>query len=117
MANALQMNDAAPTAGLGTFSYTIPVGFLTQMVTISIQSTLPLSSGLQIVLQQTGSASVSVTMGGVAANPTPTQTSLGGALRVLAVAGDVISAVLTSSAAADQLPNAVKSTINLFMGE
>lgn len=128
MANSLSLG-ANEVAGLGTFAYTIPVG-AGGLYTLSCSSTLPFSQGtfntsdqampvdssLQIVLSQTGSASASVTIGGVTGNPTPTQPSMGTSIRLQCAAGDVVSAVLSSTAAVDSNPNAVKSVVNLYQG-
>jgi len=116
------------TAGLGTFSYTVPTG-AGAFYTCSCQSTLPyeqgtfnnssvtpfVASALQIVINQ--NATPLVTIGGSTQNPTPTQPAMGTSARIQAVAGDVISVVLSSSAAIDNEPNSVKSNINLFIGE
>lgn len=128
MANSLSLG-ANEVAGLGTFSYTVPVG-AGGLYTLSCQSTIPYSQGtfnnsaatqpvdsnLQIVLSQTGSASNSVTIGGVTANPTPSQPSMGTSIRLNCAAGDVVSAVLSSTAAIDSQPNSVKSVVNLYQG-
>lgn len=126
MANSLSLG-AQSVAGLGTFSYTVVTAGL---YTITCKSTLPyeqgtfnnssvtpsVASALQIVLSQTGSASNSVTVGGAATNPTPTQPSIGTSIRINAAAGDVLSAVLSSANAIDVVPNNVKSNINLYQG-
>ena len=114
MANSFVINQAAPTAGLGTFSYTITASDAGEM-TAAIQSTLPIGSGLQIVINQ--NSTPLVTVGGAATNPTPTQPSIGTSARLNAASGDVISFVLTSSNNVDSEPNAVKSIINLYQGE
>lgn len=117
MANSFNVNDVGSFAGLGSFAYTVPTGTPTSFVTLACQTTIPQNSGLQMVLSQTGSASVSATIGGSALNPTPTQPSMGTSIRVLAVAGDVLTVALTSTALADQQPGAIKSIVNLFQGE
>jgi hypothetical protein len=128
MANSLGLN-ANEVAGLGTFSYTVPVGGA-GLYTLSCQSTLPFEQGtfnnssvtpsvasaLQIVLSQTGSASVSITIGGSATNPTPTQPAMGTSGRFQCAAGDVLSVALTSANAIDAAPNNVKSIVNLYQG-
>ncbi len=128
MVNSLSLGANA-VAGLGTFSYTVPTGG-GGLYTLACQSTIPYTSGtslnsqatqpvdsnLQIVLSQTGSASNSVTIGGVTANPTPSQPSMGTSIRINAAAGDVLSVALSSSAAIDSVPNNVKSTVNLYQG-
>lgn len=112
MANALQINAGNPIAGLGTFEYTnLSAGF----ITVDIKTTLPLGSALQILIKKNGSTLI--TLGGVATNPTPTQLSMGGGVKVNCAAADVIGVVLSSANAVDALPNAVKSNITLYQGE
>jgi len=125
MANSLGLNSNA-VAGLGTFAYTVVTP---GMYSLNVQSTLPYESGtyndssvvpsvasaLQIVIKQ--NASTLVTVGGAATNPTPTQPSLSAGFKIQAVAGDVLSVVLSSANAIDNQPNSVKSNINLFLGE
>lgn len=111
MSNSLAVNQSQSVSGLGTFAFTVVTG---GEYTLSCQSTLPAGSALQIVLQQ--NSTPLVTIGGSATNPTPTQPALGSSVRILAVAGDVVEAILTSSANVDALPNGVKSTINLYQG-
>lgn len=124
--NSLSLGSSA-VAGLGTFSFTVVTAGL---YTLACNSTLPYTSGtsvnsqgpqpvdsnLQIVLSQTGSTSASVTIGGATANPTPSQPSMGTSIRVNAAAGDVLSVVLSSTAAIDSVPNNVKSAVNLYQG-
>lgn len=126
MANSLSLS-ANEVAGLGTFSYTVPVGGA-GLYTLGCQSTLPyeqgtfnnssvtpsVASALQIVLKQ--NASALVTIGGSAANPTPTQPAMGTSVRIQAVDGDVLSVVLSSANSIDSQPNAVKSVVNLYQG-
>lgn len=110
--NSLQLNTASPVAGLGTSTYNVVTA---GEYTVAIQSTLPQGSALQIVINLNGAAQV--TIGGAAANPTPTQPSIGTSVRLLCAATDVITVVLTSANNIDTEPNAVKSVINLYAGE
>lgn len=126
MANSLSLG-ANEVAGLGTFTYTIVTSGL---YTLGCQSTLPFEQGtynnssvtpsvasaLQIVLSQTGSATQSITIGGAATNPTPTQPAMGTSGRFQCVAGDTLNVALTSANAIDAQPNAVKSIVNLYQG-
>lgn len=48
-------------------------------------------------------------------NPSPTQPSLSGGIITQCTAADVITVVFSSSAPADQLANAVKSVVNIFL--
>jgi hypothetical protein len=126
MANSLGLN-ANEVAGLGTFSYTVPVGG-GGLYTLGCQSTLPyeqgtfnnssvtpsVASALQIVLKQ--NATALVTIGGASTNPTPTQPAMGTSVRIQAADGDVLSVVLSSANAVDNQPNSVKSVVNLYQG-
>ncbi len=110
MSTTLNLNSTQAVAGLGTSTYTV---ITAGAYFVDCQSTLPPSSGLQIVINLNGSPVL--TTGGATTNPTPTQMSIGGAARILCAATDVITVVLSSSNAVDANPNAVKSTINLFL--
>lgn len=110
--NSLQLNTSSPVAGLGTSTYNVVTA---GMYTVAVQSTLPLASALQIVINL--NASPVVTIGGSSTNPTPTQPSMGTSARILCAASDVITVVLSSSHSIDTQPNSVKSTINLYQGE
>lgn len=126
--NSLSLG-ANEVAGLGTFTYTIPVG-AGGLYTLGCQSTLPFEQGtfnnssvtpsvasaLQMVLSQTGSASVSITIGGSASNPTPTQPAMGTSGRFQCSAGDTLNVALTSANSIDAAPNNVKSIVNLYQG-
>jgi len=126
MANSLQLNTSTVVAGLGTSTFTVVTAGL---YTCAVNFTIPYiasgssnnstvttgGSALQIVVNQNGSPVL--TLGGVSTNPTPTQPSLGGSVRIQAAAADVITVVLTSANAVDAVPNAVKGTINLYQGE
>lgn len=119
--------SANEVAGLGTFSYTVPVGGA-GLYTLGCQSTLPyeqgtfntsdiipsVASALQIVLKQ--NATSLVTIGGSASNPTPTQPAMGTSVRIQAADGDVLTVVLSSANAIDNQPNSVKSIVNLYQG-
>ena len=114
-------------AGLTTFTYNVVTSGL---YTLSCQSTLPFEQGtfnnssvtpsvasaLQIVLSQTGSATTSITIGGTATNPTPTQPAMGTSGRFQCVSGDTLNVALTSANAIDNQPNTVKSVVNLYQG-
>lgn len=127
MANSLQLNTATVFAGLGTSTFTVVTPGL---YTVDANSTIPHDSGtslntaqeatspnasaLQIVINLNGAPQL--TVGGSASNPTPTQPTLGGRVRLACVATDVITVVLSSANAIDAQPNTVKSIINLFQG-
>ena len=112
MANDLQVNTSVPMAGLGNFAFTTTAdGFYS----VSCESTIPLGSALQIEFKQ-NSTSKGI-FGGASTNPTPTQESLAGSVKLQCTAGDVIHVILTSANSVDSLPNNVKSVINLFQGQ
>lgn len=129
MANAFQLNTSTVVAGLGTQTYTVPGGTATQLYTLAVNFTVPYraagtsadsssvagQSALQIVVNKNGSAAL--TVGGAATNPTPTQPSIAGSVRLSLAAGDVVTVVLTSANAVDAVPNSVKGTINFYQGE
>lgn len=128
--NSLQINNSTVFAGLGTASFTV---ITTGLYTLGFKSTIPAivagskndstatagGSALQVVVNQdTGGGPVAkLTVGGAATNPTPTQQSIGGRVTLQCTAGDVLTVVLTSANAVDAVPNAVKTTINLFQGQ
>jgi hypothetical protein len=70
----------------------------------------PAESGLNIFLEDNGTVLTRV------GNPTPTQPLLNCQSVFQGTSGDVVTVVLTSLSPADQLPNAVKSIMNLFAG-
>ncbi len=110
MTVVLQVNQALVVAGLGNFSYTVPSAGVYSVI---VKSTIPLGSSLEIVLRHNNH--VVVDNGGVASNPTPTQTSIGAAMQnVYCAVNDTLSVQIASTSAVDAAPNAVKSTINLF---
>jgi len=127
MANGLQLNTSTPVTGLGTQTFTVPA-FAAGLLTCQVNFTIPYQasgssansasttgqSGLQIVVNQNGSPVL--TLGGTSTNPTPTQPSLGGSVRIQAAASDVITVVLSSANAVDAQLNAVKGYVNLYQG-
>lgn len=122
MANGLQLNTSTVVTGLGTQTYTFSIAGL---YTCAVNFTIPYkaigqpgdstsligASGLSIVVNLNGSPVLTLT------SPSPTQPSMGGSVRVQAAVGDVLTVVLSSSAAADQLTNVIKGTVNLYQGE
>lgn len=112
MSETLKVNSQAAVAGLGTQTLTIVNAGI---YTVAVQSTLPPASALQIVINVNGSPQL--TIGGVSTNPTPTQPSIGSSVRLQCAAGDVITVVLSSANAVDNQPNAVKSSIDIYLGE
>lgn len=112
MSNSLQANISQPVAGLGDFTFTIVTAGI---YTVQVKTTLPLASAVSIVIKKNSSALV--TVGGADANPTPTQQSIGASTSAAFAAADVVHVVLASSAVADNVPNNVKSIVNIFLGE
>lgn len=121
MASGISSNHSTVFGGLGTASLTVVTPGL---YTCAFVSTIPFqqgapynsatttgASGLQVVINLNGSPVLTVS------GPSPTQPQMGGSVRIGCVATDVITVVTSSSAAADQPPNAVKTTINLYLGE
>jgi hypothetical protein len=120
--NSLQFNTSTVFAGLGTSTFTVTT---TGLYTVAFTSSIPYQaaggqgdsttvsggSSLQVVVNQNGSAKLTV------GSPSPYQASMGGSVHLQCTAGDVITVVMSSSAAADNALNAVKSIINLFQGE
>lgn len=120
--NALQLNTSTPVVGLGTQTFNVvTAGLYTCAPNFTIpyrasgqpgdSTSLVGASSLQIVINLNGSPILTL------ANPSPTQPSMGGSVRFQAAASDVVTVVLTSSAAADAAFNAVKGIVNLFQGE
>jgi hypothetical protein len=109
MSVTINLNQSQSVAGLQTVTWTAAAA---GPITVQCESTIPLASALQIVINQNGSPVV--TSGGSATNPTPTQQSLGAQANISCAASDVITVVLSSANAVDALPNAVKSVVSLF---
>lgn len=110
--NTLQLNTSTAVAGLGTSLYNIVIAGI---YNVTVSSTLPLASGLQIVVNQNGSPKL--TFGGASTNPTPTQPSISARVHLGCAVNDVITVVLSSANVVDNQPNSVKSIINLYQGE
>lgn len=111
MSNLLQANISQPIEGLAAWTYTVTA---TGSYSAQVRSTIPLSSGLAIIIQ---SNSINLTSsGGAPYNPTPTQQSLAASARSYFTAGDTVGVILSSVNTPDQRPNAVKSIVNLYFG-
>lgn len=109
MANSLALNASNPTAGLGTFSYTVTAD---GSYSVEVKSFIPQSSVLDIKIKL--DATTKVENGGLATDPTPTQQIEGSSWKGYATAGQVISVVLASTSSA--VDAATKSIINLYQG-
>jgi len=69
-------------------------------------------SGSELEVQIKQNSTVLATYG----VPTPSQPIMGGGVEIQAAANDVITVILSSLSIVDNLPNAVKTIINLFQG-
>lgn len=93
-------NAANGTASPG-FSYAITAG----------SYGVPVTSGLNVVIKNNSTVLASYGF------PSPTQPIMGGSVRVQAAANDVITVIFSSLSAADAALNAVKSIVNVYLGE
>lgn len=71
----------------------------------------PAASGLNVVIKQNSTVKATY------AFPSPTQPIIGGSVVINAAAADTVSIVLASNSTADAALNAVKSVLNLYLGE
>lgn len=111
MANSLQATLSQPVAGLGDFTFTVVDA---GDYTVRVKTTIPLNSELELEILLNSDSKFDT--GGEDDDPSPTQQSMGGSATFAADAGDVIHVVLSSSADSDNLPNAVKSVIDIYQG-
>ncbi len=77
---------------------------------ITTTGTYGYASGLTIVASNASTALMTLSQ------PTPSQPLLAGSVQAQCTAGDVLTVVTSSLAAADALPNAVKGIINIYLG-
>ncbi len=121
MANGIQLNSSTVWGGIATQTFTVVTdGFYTCAVDVGLpyrasgsslySSDTTGASALQVLVALNGSTKL--TLG----SPTPTQPKLSGSVGMACVAGDVITVVPSSAAAADNALNAIKGTINLYQG-
>lgn len=126
--NSLQVNTSTPVGGLGTQTFNVLVaGLYTCQVRFTIPYVTGSSDNSDTAADSPDASDLSIvvnldTGGGPVAkltlnNPTPTQPSMSGSVQMECDEGDVITVVLSSSAAADNRKNAVKGIINLFQGQ
>lgn len=108
MSNILLLNQSQVLTGLDTMTYTIPA---TGVYSVSVQSTEVPPSGISIVVNDNGSL--------VYTAPTlsPTQSAVQFRQVFNFTAAHVITIVLSSSAASDNLINNVKSNIIIQQGQ
>lgn len=105
----MNINKSSASSGLSTDTYIVGDA---GMHYLSAQSSLLPPSGVTITLTQTGSASVSLSVG-----PSGAQQDKISAQKVFnCQPGDVLTVVLTSSAPIDQPPNLIKTIVNLRQG-
>lgn len=120
--NSLQMNQSTVIAGLGTQTFNVvTAGLYTVEFKIFVpyqasgssnnSSVTTGGSSLVVVVNNNGSPLLTTSA------PSPTQPIVGGSVRVQCAANDVITVVLSSSAAADNALNAIKGIVNLYQGE
>ncbi len=121
MTDSISPNQSTIFAGLGTAAFTIVDAGI---YAFEFESTIPYraagsqgdssstvgASALSVALKLNSDTLLTV------ASPGSTQPLVGGKVSMLCAAGDVVSAVLTSSAAADAQRNAIKTTLNLYRG-
>lgn len=107
MSNILIQNTPFVSVGLGTNTFTIPTPGLYY---VSVQSIETPPTGLVIVVNKNGSPIYTAPV------ITPTQSALQFKTDFLAAAADVITVVLSSSAAIDAQLNTLKTTIALGNG-
>lgn len=103
--NDFQVEESNVVSGLGTFATVVTA---TGRYTCAVTASIPLGSGLSIVIKQGASSLYTLS------SPTPTQQIMGGSTQIQCTAGDSISVVISSSTAADAVQNAVKTIINFY---
>lgn len=122
MANGLPINNSSVFGGLGTATFTATAANAGPTV-VSVKSFIPYAasggsansataagSSLSIVVNLNGSPILSLT------SPGATQPLVGGKVYTSTVSGDVITVVMSSAAAIDNQPNAIKTMINIYQG-
>lgn len=107
MSNLLPLNGSYPLVGPGTLTYTIPV---TGLYNVHVDLTEIPPSGISVVVNNNASPVYT------ADALTPTQSAQQFKYSFSAVAADVITVVLASSAAGDNLLNTVKSITSIGQG-
>lgn len=122
MANSLPFNSSSVFCGLGTATITLNSA-QAGIVSVEVQASLPYDTGSSnnsSVTSGGSSLQVLVKLNSVTkmtlSSPSPTQPMLAGKVSMLCVATDVIDVILSSSAAADNQLNSVKTMINVYAG-
>lgn len=108
MANFLILNQNYVQDGLGTLTFNIPSAGNYQVL---CQTTVNPASSLVIQVKQGGATKYT------APAFTPTQSALQFKAPLVCAAADVITVVLTSSAAVDNQLNSIQSNISIGQGE
>ena len=109
MSNALILNQSQVLSGLGTMTYTVPTG-AGGAYNVAVQCTELPPSGISIVVNQNGTPEFT------APAVSATQGALQFKFSILLAAADVVTVVLSSSNANDNLMNTVKSEISIGQG-
>jgi len=107
MSNILILNQSYVMVGLGTVTFTIPV---TGLYNVQFQTTEVPPSSLVVLVKNNGSTVYT------APTITPTQSALQFKYGQPFTAADVVTVVLSSSAAIDSALNNVKSIVSIGQG-
>ncbi len=119
--NSLSPIQSTPVAGLGTQTfnvtadgnYNVAVNYSIPYIASGSSADSSVTTGgseLQLLVKLNGSTKLTLS------DPSPTQPTLSGSVQMLCVATDVITIVPSSSADADNAPNAIKGIINIYQG-
>ena|SRR5271170_2009851 len=112
--NSVSPISSSPFTGLGTQTYNVlTTGTYTCQVFCAIPwdvNNAAWASALQIVINNNGTPVQTVN------SPAPSQASMYCTQTFAATAGTTITVVLTSSAAADNMPNTIHGIMNVFAG-
>lgn len=109
MAIGLKTSESNVFSGLGTLTYTIGAA---GAHTITCTSTVNFGSGLVITINQNGSQVATTS----ALSTSATQQTLNLSTSFVCSVSDVVTVVLTSSAAIDSMLNTVKSIVTIGLG-
>lgn len=108
MPNTLKVSQSNVICGLGTWTHTVA---LTQMYNVLVRCTEHQGSAISIVIQLNGVTQATSTA------PSQPQRAINISQLLNCTAGDVISVILSSSAAVDQQLNNVKTNIIVRQGQ
>lgn len=108
--NAVIISAVYPGTATAAADGVAPTGFGFSVGTAGSWG-VPAISGLVITLKKNSTVLL------VQANPSPTQPLMGGRTVISCAAADVLSFVFSSLSPADSALNAVKSIVNIFLGE